>query len=107
MSVTEARHAVQFERQAQGHDAQTFADQPWIAALEIERRLDADRLQARRQPAGNTPEIREPKARQGCILRHLIEQHHHAAMFLFFFREVIGDFDTLTPIRGFCSVNSL
>jgi hypothetical protein len=40
----EARHAAQFERQAHGDDAQTFADKPWIPTLEIERRRDADRF---------------------------------------------------------------
>ena len=88
---TEARHAAQLERQAHGDDAETFADQPWIAALEIERRVDADRLQARRQPAGDAPQIGELEARQSRILRRLIEQQHHAAMFLILLRDVIGD----------------
>ena len=56
---TEARYAAQFERQAHGDDAQAFPDQPRIAALEIERRPDADRVQAFRQPAGDAPQIGE------------------------------------------------
>jgi hypothetical protein len=51
----EARLAAQFERQAHGDDAQTFADQPRIPALEIERRVDADRRQAGRQPGRPRP----------------------------------------------------
>ena len=49
MLETEAPHTAQFERQARGDDAKTFADQPRISALQIERRVDADR----RQPAGD------------------------------------------------------
>ena len=41
------------------HDAETFADQPRIRALQIERRRDADRVEARRQAAGNAPQIGE------------------------------------------------
>jgi hypothetical protein len=37
-------------------------DQPRISALEIERRRDADRREARRQPAGDAPQIRGPNA---------------------------------------------
>ena len=81
----EARHSAQFQRQAHRDDAQTFADQPGIAALEIERRGDADRIQPGRQPAGNAPQIGELDARQGRVMRRLIEQQHRPPCFSSFF----------------------
>jgi hypothetical protein len=40
----EAPDTAQFECQARGHYTKPLADQPRVAALQIERRLDADRF---------------------------------------------------------------
>jgi hypothetical protein len=53
-----------------------------------ERRRDANR----RQPARDAPQIGELDAREGRVLRLLIEQQHRPAVFLILLRHVIGDF---------------
>ena len=52
MLEAETQYTAQFGRQACGDDAEPFAHQPRISALEIEGRIDADRFQARGQPTG-------------------------------------------------------
>jgi len=53
----------------------SFAEQARIAALQIERRIDADRSQTSRQAAGNAPQIGQLDLRQ----RHHPAPPHRAA----------------------------
>jgi hypothetical protein len=63
----QARNAAKLERQTHGANADPFADGPRMAALEIQRRVDA------RSPlkAGNAPQIGELVGRAAGTSSHL------------------------------------
>ena len=87
----EARHAAEFQHQALDHDAETLADEPRVGLLQCQRRRDAEQIEPSRKAPGDTPEIGELHACECLILRRLIEQQHHAPVFLIPLCDVIGD----------------